>query len=611
MLDDDRRIAREGERVGDAFQDGREVADRDALGQQQLQHALHARHGDLAGDDVLDQLGLIFGQFFHELLHLAIGEEVGGVGLQKFGQMGGQHRRGIDDGIAFDRRFFLLRHVDPGRREPECGLDRVNARQVHLTAGGIHDHELGRPDLARAGVHFLDLDDVGVGLELNVVEDAHRRHHKAHLDCQGSAQRLDLLGQPVAAVLRVDQRQQRIAELDLEIVDLERGRDRLLAGRDFGRRGFSLFLDQGLLLVALFGVIGQRPGAAGERDKRQHRHAGQERHHQHHRGRHAERFRIAGQLRHQRLVGGAGDARLGDEQAGGGRDDQRRDLRDEAVAHGQQGIGPGGFGERHALLRDADDHAADDIDEDNEKPGDRVAAHEFRGAVHGAEEAALVFQRPPSPARFVLVDQAGGEIGVDRHLLAGHGVEVEAGGDFRDAAGAFGDDHEIHDHQDREHDDADHEIAAHHEIAERLDHVAGGGGAFMAVREDEARGGEVEREPQHGRDQQHGGEGGEFERRVDEQSRHHDQHRDDDRDGEEQVEDDRWQRQDEDDEDRHHADGEREIATAQQDTDLAQCRELEGPCGGRRGCCRVGHLVQCGGSGARNAEKQTENRYGK
>ena len=26
---------------------------------------------------------------------------------------------------------------------------------------------------------------------------------------------------------------------------------------------------------------------------------------------------------------------------------------------------------------------------------------------------------------FVLVDQAGGEIGVDRHLLAGHGVQVK------------------------------------------------------------------------------------------------------------------------------------------------------------------------------------------
>ena len=79
-----------------------------------------------------------------------------------------------------------------------------------------------------AGVDLLDLDDVGVGLELDVVEDAHRRHDEAHLGRERAAQRLDLLGQPVGAVRRVDQRQQRIAELDLEVVDLERRRDRLL-----------------------------------------------------------------------------------------------------------------------------------------------------------------------------------------------------------------------------------------------------------------------------------------------------------------------------------------------------------------------------------------------
>src|SRR6266508_4344640 len=66
--------------------------------------------------------------------------------------------------------------------------------------------------------------------------------------------------------------------------------------------------------------------------------------------------------------------------------------------------------------------------------------------------------------RLALVDQAGREIGVDRHLLTRHGVEVEARGDLGDAAGALGDHHEIHDHQDREHDDPDHEIAAHDEI---------------------------------------------------------------------------------------------------------------------------------------------------
>jgi hypothetical protein len=75
-------------------------------------------------------------------------------------------------------------------------------------------------------------------------------------------------------------------------------------------------------------------------------------------------------------------------------------------------------------------------------------------------------------SRGLLVDQAGIEVG-DRHLLAGHRVEMEAGGDFGDAARTLGDDHEVHDDEDCEHDDADHEIAAHHEAAERLDDMAG------------------------------------------------------------------------------------------------------------------------------------------
>src|SRR5690606_30722209 len=166
------------------------------------------------------------------------------------------------------------------------------------------------------------------------------------------------------------------------------------------------------------------------------------------------------------------------QQAGGGRDDQRGDLGNQSVADGEQGVGLRGVGEGHALLRDADDHAADDVDEDDEQAGDGVAAHEFRGAVHGAEEAAFVLELLAAAPRVGLVDQPGGEIGVDRHLLAGHGVEVEARRDFGDAARTLGDDDEVHDHQDGEDDDADDEIAAHHEVAEGFDDVAGDVGAF-------------------------------------------------------------------------------------------------------------------------------------
>ena len=319
---------------------------------------------------------------------------------------------------------------------------------------------------------------------------------------------------------------------------------------------------------------------------------GNSRQHQHHAGRHAERLRIAGELLHQRLVGGAADARFRDQQARRGGDDQRRHLRHQAVADGQQRIGVRGIAEAKALLGDADDDAADDVDEDDQQARDRVAAHEFRGAVHGAEEAAFVFQRLAALFGGLLVDQAGRKIGVDRHLLARHGVEVEARGDFGDAAGALGDDDEIHDHQNREHDNSDDEIAAHHEIAERLDDVAGGRGALMPARQDQPGRGQVERQPQHGRDQEHGRERREFQRRLDEQRRHQDQDRQRDRDRQEQIEHHRGQWKDQHHQDDEDAERQREIAALEDAADFAETRKP-----GRRRpralTCRYIHHRRC------------------
>ena len=52
----------------------------------------------------------------------------------------------------------------------------------------------------------------------------------------------------------------------------------------------------------------------------------------------------------------------GDDDAGGDRDQQRRDLRREAVADGQQRVVLGGFAEAEAVLEHADDDAADEVD---------------------------------------------------------------------------------------------------------------------------------------------------------------------------------------------------------------------------------------------------------
>ncbi len=88
----------------------------------------------------------------------------------------------------------------------------------------------------------------------------------------------------------------------------------------------------------------------------------------------------------------------------------------------------------------------------DDQAGDGVAAHEFRGAVHRAEEGAFLLQLAPAALRLLVVDQAGGEVGVDRHLLAGDGVEGEARADLGDAGRALGDDEEVDRDQDHEDD---------------------------------------------------------------------------------------------------------------------------------------------------------------
>ncbi len=103
----------------------------------------------------------------------------------------------------------------------------------------------------------------------------------------------------------------------------------------------------------------------------------------------------------------------------------------------------------------------------------RVAFDELGGAVHRAVEVGLLGDLRAPRARLVVADQAGVEVGVDRHLLAGHRVEREARADLGDAPGAVGDDDELDHDEDQEDDEADDHVAADDEFAERLDDAAG------------------------------------------------------------------------------------------------------------------------------------------
>ena len=288
---------------------------------------------------------------------------------------------------------------------------------------------------------------------------------------------------------------------------------------------------------------------------------------------------IAGELAEQCLVRGAVDTRLGDQEAGRGRDDQGWDLRDQTVTDGQQRVGLRRIQHGQVFLSHADDDAGDDVDEGDQEAGNGVAADELRGAVHGAVKGRFIFQPAAPVAGLGLIDQTGRQIGVDRHLLAGHGVQGKTRRDFGNSAGAFGDDDEIYDHQYRKDDDADNEIALHHEIAERLNDLAGGIGAGMSFGEDQPGRCQIERKAHHGGDQQDGRKGRELQRLMDEQRRHQDQHREGDRNGQHQVQQCRRHRQDEHHQDDQDADRQSQIGARQDGAQIGQAGERQAAAG--------------------------------
>ena len=144
----------------DAFQDGRQVADRDALGQQQLQHALHAAHRKLRRHQFRNQLLLLARQVVQQLLGLGVGEQFGHVLLHNFGQMRGEHAGRIDHGAAPESGLVAQGRVDPDGGQAEGGFLGALSGKVWHASGGVHGQILGGPQFTAPGFDLLDADGV-------------------------------------------------------------------------------------------------------------------------------------------------------------------------------------------------------------------------------------------------------------------------------------------------------------------------------------------------------------------------------------------------------------------------------------------------------------------
>src|SRR3546814_1526721 len=95
------------------------------------------------------------------------------------------------------------------------------------------------------------------------------------------------------------------------------------------------------------------------------------------------------------------------------------------------------------MAQRAQNETADDVDDEDQHAGDGIALHELGGAIHRSVEIRLGRDLFPASLGSLRRKQAGVQIAVNRLLLTGQGVEREAGGHFRHAARALGDDHQV------------------------------------------------------------------------------------------------------------------------------------------------------------------------
>ena len=88
MLGDLLGPARMRRDLGDGLENEMQIADGDALGEQQLEHRLQARHGHVRRHDVVDEAAIVGVEPVDQRAQVAIGEEMGEIAAHHLAEMG-------------------------------------------------------------------------------------------------------------------------------------------------------------------------------------------------------------------------------------------------------------------------------------------------------------------------------------------------------------------------------------------------------------------------------------------------------------------------------------------------------------------------------------------
>ena len=209
----------------------------------------------------------------------------------------------------------------------------------------------------------------------------------------------------------------------------------------------------------------RKPGE-NARNQREHRQ------HQQGKGQHLQHIRLQEKLLRERYTKTFLFRGTSNQNTCCGGDHQRRDLRNQAITNTENGVGLQRLRHLHVALQHADTNAANDIHQRDDDTGDCITAHKLTGTIHGAIEIRFLGKIIPPFTRLILLDQPGIQLGINSHLLAGHGIQSKAGRHFSNTTGALGNDHKIDDRENDEDHKAHHIIILYDHFTEFLNDLA-------------------------------------------------------------------------------------------------------------------------------------------
>ena len=162
MFDDLLGLADMRRQFSHGFEDQVQIADRDALRQQKLQHGLQARIGHVRGADLVGQLLVFRIEAIDQDLDVLVGQKLRQVVADDFRQVGQDNRDVVDRVEAFALEVFGKGLDDRHGRHAEGGFADIVARRGRLAAAAGDDEHFADAQQVRGHRRAMDADLVGL-----------------------------------------------------------------------------------------------------------------------------------------------------------------------------------------------------------------------------------------------------------------------------------------------------------------------------------------------------------------------------------------------------------------------------------------------------------------